>query len=768
MKHRMQAVPFYFGVAMRLFSFYQKLLAIAILCFGVSGCIINSADDDVSSGSDNASFLSGKNLFKEKCANCHGDDGGGGSGGPSLIACATCNAGSETLINKISQSMPLSNADDCGQSCATDIATYILDGFNNDESQDLTPFFSKAVLLDSQQTLRKASLNLLGRLPTKAEIQQVEEFDLTGLDTALEEMMTEEAFFTRLTELFNDVLHQNKYLPGEAAINLLTDSEYQNRRWYRELNLCTSNCLTDEEKSQQQRFSRLLNAANDALAQEVYHLINYVVRNKRPLSEILTADYTMVNYYSARIYGIEEQYDFTLLTPTDDNYPSDTLLLNDGLYIQDPKDFRPAIVKNIPHAGILTSPMFLNRFPTTETNRNRHRSRMVQAIFLDTDILAISGTRPDATAAIASSTPTLDDNMCTGCHAVMDPVASTFQNWDSRGRYRPSRLYNNWHTDMLPRGYNGKIMPLANNVDSSLQWLAQQIVDDPRFARAIVKILFEGLSGQKVLPESDAAYQMQRQFLANVERLLIDSNMKLQAAIKALVKSEWWRVTDITDSEAETIYANFGSVRMLTPELLDRKIFATLGIHWLSSNQNRLTSTRSNSFRVLYGGIDSDSITKRITDPNGLMVAVQKRMANELSCRAVPLDFFREKTQRLLFPHIDKDQLPGDPALEVEVKNNIVHLHQRLLGETLTSDHSRISQSYEFLTEINFMGLADIAEDGSWQNRYLDWACGVTRHPSTGAELPDVERVSNDEQYIIRSWMALVNVLLADPKFLYE
>ena len=40
----------------------------------------------------------------------------------------------------------------------------------------------------------------------------------------------------------------------------------------------------------------------------------------------------------------------------------------------------------------------------------------------------------------------------------------------------------------------------------------------------------------------------------------------------------------------------------------------------------------SNEYKILYGGIDSDDVTERITDPNGIMANIQMRMANELAC----------------------------------------------------------------------------------------------------------------------------------------
>ena len=38
----------------------------------------------------------------------------------------------------------------------------------------------------------------------------------------------------------------------------------------------------------------------------------------------------------------------------------------------DPNEFQEGHILDFPHAGVLTSPMFLARFPTTDTNRTEH------------------------------------------------------------------------------------------------------------------------------------------------------------------------------------------------------------------------------------------------------------------------------------------------------------------------------------------------------------------------------------------------------------
>lgn len=93
------------------------------------------------------------------------------------------------------------------------------------EEADDSSFFKDIEFLDADQTLRKASLNLAGRLPTAAE--QSGDFD-----AVLDAMLSEDAFYDRLTEHWNDLLLTDQYLSGEDAINLLSDETYPNRKYY--------------------------------------------------------------------------------------------------------------------------------------------------------------------------------------------------------------------------------------------------------------------------------------------------------------------------------------------------------------------------------------------------------------------------------------------------------------------------------------------------------------------------------------------------------
>ena len=356
----------------------------------------------------------------------------------------------------------------------------------------------------------------------------------------------------------------------------------------------------------------------------------------------------------------------------------------------------------------------------------------------------------------------------------MDPVASTFQNWDYLGRYRPSSENNNWFTDILARGFNGVVMPLSGNTNSSLQWLGKQMVADPRFAVATVKTIYKGISGQDALSTPVSrdtgsaewqAYLAQQITFKNIANQFRDGGLNVKIVFREIVKSLYWRAAKLQPGANSEIHSNMGSARLLTPEMLDRKISAVLGEDWnySSGRYHYLTENRSDSYRQLYGGIDSDSVINRIEDPNGLMVAVQSRMASEMSCKVVSRDFFKPEPSRLLFPHVSRETTD-----EAAIRHNIQHLFWNFYGEDLSTDSTEITEMYQLFTAVRSTGLQSIAMDDSWSNKRLSSYCRLRNDPETGDRLDSENYIELDEEYVLRSWQAVLNVMLADYQFLYE
>lgn len=694
--------------------------------------------------------LPGQGKYEAQCQGCHGSDGLGGAVGVTLKDCGNCSS-VESLVAKITNSMPLGNASACVDACASEIANYILTVFNVSSAPSDGLALAALSVMSPSATLQAASMQLLSRQATQAELDLVAGQGETGLRSALNAMMEEPAFYVRLSEIFNDWLHTNRYLSSngpEAALQLMR--RYPNARWFD-----PGEGLRDQDF----QFNRI--TTNDSVATEPLELINYVVKNELPMTQILTADYFMVNGYSAKSYGLTN-------IPFADEW--------------DPTEFHPAVLQGQPHAGILSSLIFLNRYPTSATNRNRARSRVVYDLFLDVDILALDGVRPDGSAVdISSAAPTLENPDCVKCHSLLDPVASSFQSWNLAGRYVPTR---NWYTDMFQAGFAASVFPV-NSMQEPLQWLSAQVVADARFDTAIVRLVYTGLTGHEPLdpPGSDAttaeqeAFAVESEVLATIKTAYVADDRNLKTLITELVMSPYWRAQGLLDVSYAVVHEDTGAARLLTPEMLHRKIEALFGFQWRgpldqyaqalrSPGTARLLDTRQ-FFHQIYGGIDSFSITERLTDPNGLMVIVQERMANEMACYAVPQDFLGAQSERRLFPFVQMSTQLNSAQEQAAVRQNIQHLHHYLLGEELALDDPEIERSYLLFAAVQAEGKAKV---GSTESKSLPNHCMRNKDMKTGASLSSdgVDgRLRDDPDYVLRAWMAVLAYLLADYRFLY-
>jgi hypothetical protein len=621
------------------------------------------------------------------------------------------------------------------------------------ESTKTQEHFDGVVLLTPEETLRKATLNLNGRLPTAAEEFRVATGGVEALDVELDRIMGEDAFYDRLEVIFNDMFLVERYVGDNEALDLLNTDYYPDARWF----------MQDEDdprdlSGENQEFvegARMY--TNDAVARAPLKLASYIVRNDRPFTEIVTADYMVVNPYSARAFGIND------------------LQWEDPL---NPEEWQMGRIPGHPHAGVLSDPMWHNRFPTTDTNRNRHRSRMVYWFFLATDVLKLAE-RPVDVASINDFNPTQNNPNCNVCHKVVDPVAGMLQNWDEEGNYNPPE--EGWYPEMFAPGMEKWDLPYEQRMEAA-QLLGQRIAADRRFAISMVHHVYRGLTGQEPIrfpTDSTAAdydakllqYEVQDRIFDQVAQKFIDTNYNLKTVFKELIKSPYFRAKDHTSDDPEELaqVGELGTGRMLTPELLDDKIVAVTGQRWTDGDGTPYM-LQEDWYMILYGGIDSDDVTKRIDEPNGIMSGIQYRMANEMACRTTARDFTQTPEKRRYFPFVEPSMAPRDAngftvqEADAAIRKNIQYLHWHILGERLDADDAEIERTYDLFIETWQEGQEKMNADElgpELQN------CGANTDVY-GVELPEDQRINQDPSYTVRAWMAVVTYLLSDYKFLFE
>lgn len=634
-------------------------------------------------------------------------------------------------------------------------------------------FFEDVTMLNDLRVLRKATLSLAGRLPTQDEIESLAVRPPTQLSTAagrkikkanlnheafeiiLDNVLREDAFYERLQEGFNDIF-LTLGVDGNPDQTVLSYEHFDKTRgWYQKHDLS----YIEDEKERRDAGYKLSRDYRAALLGEPMSLVAHIVRNDHPFTEIVTANYIMVTPYTARGYGcfdevkgrfknLDDPFEYipVKLQALQGRRESENQTSNTGFY---------------PHAGLLSTLQYLSRYPTTETNRNRLRARMYYEHFLGVDVLELAARVSDAAAITAKfENPTMQASECVVCHKTLDPVAGLFQNF---WRFdRNSALYGKrkqgWFTDMFATGFEGSDLPQTEQW-RALQWLGEQTASDPRFARTMVGHAYYLLTGRRPLlpPQSledpfynakSFAYHAQQEEIEAITTRFTDSNYNFKSVIKDWVLSDFYRADGLSkpasSPERTAMLQDIGIVRMLSPEQLERKVFAIFG-----KPSGRLQGQTA----MLYGGIDSKEVTERAVDPSGAMGAIQRTLANHVACRNVALDFSRNKMDRILFPNIDPDAIPGkSAATDNEIRAAIVHLHQHVLGRDDTEESTEVGRTFDLFAGV----ISDAQQSGRFDERET-WSC------RQGLEKP-----VPDPHYTVRAWRAVVTYLIRQHEFLYE
>ena len=294
-----------------------------------------------------------------------------------------------------------------------------------------------------------------------------------------------------------------------------------------------------------------------------------------------------------------------------------------------------------------------------------------------------------------------------------------------------------WYRDMRVPGFAGS---QAQHPDNSLQWLAQQIVADVRFAEATVRFWWPAIMGSEVAetPEdaSDADFEglLLAAIAQDAEVVRLANGFRdgfqgspytynLKDLLVEIVLSKWFRANAVTDTDPvrRAALRDAGARRLLTSEELARKTAALTGVQWgrgIGTSCWPVCVPRSNklagSYRVLYGGIDSGGITERARDVTSVMAGVAERHAVQVSCSVVGRELYLlPDAERRLFAGIN----PRVTAVDA-IKGKLVELHDKLLGVQVTADSPDVEAKYRLFASVMQRGRS--AGD-DWFNI---WDCG--------------------------------------------
>ena len=576
-------------------------------------------------------------------------------------------------------------------STSTETTSYVFSSSDDGASARQASFLTEVILEPRQATLRRAALLLQGRVPSDAEMNSIVSDD--ALRIALRSLMEGAAFREFVVTGVND------RLLTEALDNIPITTGFPNFVKLR-------NYIFDNDND----FSIINNPLGNPLKRASGELVAHVIENDRLYSEILTADYMMMNpllneflegdaifaddennavFKPSRIEGFYPNSS-TEVVEEDPNGPSKYRIIGP------PIDFYP-------HAGLLTDFAFLERYPTTATNRNRARARWIFYHFLGIDIEKSSLRPLDEASLTDVNNPTMNNPNCTVCHALLDPVAGAFQNWGefnafkgdgehdtldsfykdptdgSQSLYQAGDL---WYRDMRFPGLFGT--EITENY-STLASLAALIVKEDSFLEASAKFWWPAIFGREVIErpndESDQSYAGKYRVYSTQQAAIkafgekLDLNMNAKDMLVEMIMSPWFGASEPLNSAYlnDHVIANLGNKQLLTPEQLARKTRSVTGVAWRANlHPNGIITWPHDQLGVLLGGIDSDAVTSRAIELTPMISTVLQTYSTETACLATLREFSLPVGDRKLFSLVDEKTTPfisHELEIEVEAKN---------------------------------------------------------------------------------------------------
>ena len=297
--------------------------------------------------------------------------------------------------------------------------------------------FDTVVMASPRKTLRRAALIFAGRIPTGAEYAAVEGGDESVLRATIRGLMTGPQFHEFLIRASNDRLltdRESKVIDGTATDNFIDLTNLYHHKAV----------AVSQGRLAEGEFNTWHNRVQYGFRRAPLELIAYVAQNDLPYTEILTADYIMANPMAAEAYGAstggfadrDDPFEFRpseiVSYYRDDESKVSEYSSDFGTEVIDPGDLWTIY----PHAGILNTTVFLKRYPTTATNRNRARARWTYYHFLGFDVEKSASRTTDPKALADTNNPTRHNPNCTVCHSILDPVAGAFQNYADEGEYK--------------------------------------------------------------------------------------------------------------------------------------------------------------------------------------------------------------------------------------------------------------------------------------------------------------------------------------------
>ena len=477
--------------------------------------------------------------------------------------------------------------------------------------------------LSNIQLLTRLSLDLRAIRPSIEEMDRIET-DPAQLEVLIEEYLADPRFGDRIRVMYDDIYHTDTRSFYIEVQNLAPpDSGFDNTRMI------------------------------ISVGEEPLRIVQKVVEDDLPWTEVVTADWTMANEHLALFYPVD--------------YPEGET----GWKKVHWTDERPA-------GGVFVTNGFHNRFISQGVNAQRRRANEVSRILLCDNYLGrpiVFSREEGISDAESTQNATQTKSACVSCHVSLDPLASHFWGfqWHAYGvydqfYYHPSKeLF--WQDETgLPPSYYGQ-------PSNGLADLGHLIAGDPRFSSCAVTQMMEFLLQEELTIENTESFNHHRE-------AFLSSGMRMKDLIRSIVKDPLY-VASFTNEQAST-------ARLMTDHMIRESIFELTGYRpryeSIYGDQNVLEVP---NWRVVAGGMNGRTVMSRSKYIHMPMTLLHEQLSSASATYAAFTEHALPVEERKLFLHIDFTESPeSHPAL---FATQIQHLLYVVLGEQVEADSQRVT-----------------------------------------------------------------------------
>lgn len=505
-----------------------------------------------------------------------------------------------------------------------------------------------AVDLSAPDRLLRISMALRGQRPSADELRAVEA-DPAEIERLVDDYMRSPGFGEAMRDLHNEALDTrvaaSLFPAGFAARGPLAGAEVQ--------------------------------PLNVSVTEAPLRLVEFVVTQDRPYSEILTARYTIADPYVAKVWGLDRESE------------------GPGWQVAHYTDGRE-------HAGLLSDSMLFTRHSTTFSNKNRGRANAVSRALLCYDFISRS-LEVDATINLADPDEVANavqkNEGCAGCHQTLDPLASFFSAYSpvfvpSDQEEYPVAFY----TPGLRSIFSVRDEGYFGYPGNGLRHLAEMMAADPRFSACAARRFYAYFHQ---IPLGDVPQDR----ITDLQRVLT-SRWSAKDLTRAIVLDEDFQVSHVEGGED----GSFGDVvRDPGAPAEDRQLFKArpwqlantiedlTGYRWETrldadlgwGTIGRIDLMRDSLFgyEVLAGGIDAVNVTLPAHELTATASLVVRNLAAHAAEYVVEQDLRYPSSAKLL--HIAEDEQSEDA-----LRTQIAALHARILGELVEARSPEVDESY--------------------------------------------------------------------------